>query len=114
VKKRSRVGLWLLVGFLLATGAAAIVAILFPAEVKQGYQIAKERLRPWIVRAKEATFGTESEPEAPPATTQQPATQAEGAGDPSSGESKPAETSPEPTQAPPLVAETPPATVEGQ
>src|SRR5438093_13158037 len=48
VKKRGRTGLWLLIMFLLLTGATAGVAILYPEEFKQMFHLAKEELQPWI------------------------------------------------------------------
>jgi serine/threonine protein kinase len=64
-KKPRRLGLWLLVFFLLLTGATAVVAILYPEEFKQTYHLAKEKLKPWIDRVKQTASGQQPEPQTP-------------------------------------------------
>jgi serine/threonine protein kinase len=115
-KKPRRLGLWLLVFFLLLTGATAVVAILYPEEFKQTFHLAKEKLRPWIDRAKQAASGQQPEPQTPapetpagppPAASETPSSGREEA-KPSETTANPVETPAESAVAPPTVAVEPP------
>jgi len=99
-KKRRRVGLGILVFLLLLIGATAGVAIVYPEEFKQTYRLAKEKLKPWIDRAKRTASGQPLEP-------QTPAVEPPGGPPPKADESpgvteeaKPVETPPKSVEAP--------------
>ncbi|MSO23809.1 MAG: PEGA domain-containing protein [Acidobacteria bacterium] len=62
VKRRGRMGVWLLVLLLLLTGATAGVAIIYPEQFKQTFHLAMEKLQPWIDRVKETASGQRPEP----------------------------------------------------
>jgi serine/threonine protein kinase len=112
VKKRGRLGLRLLVFFLLLTGATAGVAILYPREFKQGFHLAKEKLQPWIDRVKQTASGQRPEPltpvpetpSAPPPAASETASSETEEAKPSETPANPVETPAEPAQAPSAVA----------
>jgi Protein kinase domain/PEGA domain len=107
IKKPRRVGVWLLVVFLLLTGATAGVAILYPNQFKHAYYRAMEEVQPWIDRARQAASGQQPETPAPAAETPAPAAESTALppGLPAAGiseteEAKPAVTPDESAQAP--------------
>ena len=115
MKKPRRVGRWLLIGSLLLTGVAAIAAILYPAEFKEAFHVARQRLLPSTSHVDQTTEGQQRDsqspsPESPASTAPAPEGVPPEAPSSSSNETKPVEAPVEPAQTPaPLTAETPPA-----
>jgi len=112
-KKRRRVGLWLLVSLLLLTGAISTVAILYPEEFKQTYHLTKEKLKPWIDRAKRAALGQQPESQTPtPETPAEPPPKASETASSAIDEAKPVETPPKSEETPMEQAAPPAATTD--
>lgn len=112
VKKRGRMGLWLWVFLLLLTGVTAGMAIIYPEQFKQTFQLAKEKLQSWIDRRKQTASGQQPEPltpapalpaEPPPAERETASSGTEEA-KPSETPANRAETPAEPTEAPSAVS----------
>jgi len=104
-KKRRRTGLWLLVFFLLLTGATAVVAIIYPEEFKQTFHRAREKMQPWIERVKQTASGQPSEPlspspEPPPEPSAEPVPAAAETRNAETDDAKPVETPVESAQEP--------------
>src|SRR5262245_35306495 len=95
IKKRRRIGRWLLVAILLLTGAMAVVAILYPREFKDTFHAAKEKLLPSISHDNQTAGGQQPEPQSPSPESPGPAAGSEGATpeapSSSSNETKPVE-----------------------
>jgi len=98
---------------LLLTGATATVAILYPEEFKQTYYLAKEKLKPWIDRAKQAALGQQPESQTPaPETPVEPPPKASETASSATGEAKPVETPPKSEETPREQPAAPSATPE--
>ena len=118
-KKPRRLGLWLLVFFLLLTGATAGVAILYPEEFKQTFHLAMEKVRPWIDRVKQAASGQQPEPQTqvpeapagPPPTASETDSSGKEEARPSEAPTTPAETPTESAEAPPATTVEPPQSI---